>query len=275
MKLKTRKMTEELNFLISSDSNMLLEEVSGLKSLTKALNTYLIYVRKEKEKTREKEQLISDIYTNLAHDIRTPLTSLRGYFQLLETCRDDSKRKQYMEIIESRIFVLQDMLEELFTYTKLKNDAYSIKLEPCCLNKILKDLILSFYEEWSIRGITPNIEITDEIVMFRGNRAGIERAISNILKNAAEHGEEYIDIKLTRKENIVLEVANKITNYENIDVALVFERFYKADSARNKMSTGLGLAIAKEFINRMGGEISASIRDEKFIVRIVLPEYDD
>ena len=102
------------------------------------LNELLDMRRKEKRRYLEKEALIADTYTNLSHDIRTPLTSLDGYFQLMEDCENVDDQRRYLGIIHERIHSLNEMLEELFTFTKLKNDSYSLKLMPCCLNRILK-----------------------------------------------------------------------------------------------------------------------------------------
>ena len=97
------------------------------------------------------ERMIADTYTNLSHDIRTPLTSMDGYFQLLETCSSEADRKRYIEIIEERIESLKEMLEELFTYTKLKNETYELKKERQNLTQILKETVFSYYDEWAER----------------------------------------------------------------------------------------------------------------------------
>lgn len=85
--------------------------------------------------------MISDTYTNLSHDIRTPLTSLDGYFQLLEQSEDAEEQKHYMDIIQERIHSLKEMLEELFLFTKLKNESYHLELKHCCVNQVLKQTI--------------------------------------------------------------------------------------------------------------------------------------
>lgn len=123
-------------------------DLGGIGTLSDRLNELLELQRKEKQRYQEKEALIADTYTNLSHDIRTPLTSLDGYFQLMEECENVEDQRRYLNIIHERIHSLNEMLEELFTFTKLKNESYSLELTPCCINRILKETVFSYYDDW-------------------------------------------------------------------------------------------------------------------------------
>lgn len=209
---------------------------------------------------------------NLSHDIRTPLTSLDGYFQLLEEAGEEKDRKRYIQIIQERIESLKEMLEELFTYTKLQNGTYELKLEPQNVGQILKETIFSYYDNWAEQGISPQFEITEETVWIQGNRQALRRTIQNIIKNGLDHGNKEIRIELSRNENqMELVFQNKIELGEQIDISRVFERFYKADKARSKNSIGLGLSIAKGFVQKMHGEITAEIEEDWFCIKISFP----
>ena len=139
--------------------------VGGIGKLSDKLNELLELRRKEKQHYQEKEALIADTYTNLSHDIRTPLTSLDGYFQLMEECENIEDQKRYLSIIHERIHSLNEMLEELFMFTKLKNESYSLELTLCCMNRILKETVFSYYDEWVRMEIQPDIQITEEQLM--------------------------------------------------------------------------------------------------------------
>ena len=166
---------------------------------------------------------------------------------------------------------LNEMLEELFTFTKLKNESYNLELTSCCINRILKETVFSYYDDWLRKGIQPDIQITEEPIYIQGNQQGLHRVIQNVIKNGLDHGEKKIRIVLEREQNqAVLRIGNQVTCPEQINIDHVFERFYKADAARSKTSTGLGLSIAKELVERMNGEIRAKIEDKEFIVEIVL-----
>lgn len=276
---QVKDICRQLAFLIHHESNMIIThevDSGGIGELTKTLNEFLALRRKERKEYLEKEKIIADTYTNLSHDIRTPLTSLDGYFQLMETSESPEDQKRYMGIIQERIESLKEMLEELFTFTKLKNDSYQLEMSRCCVNRILKEMIFSYYEEWMRLGIIPEIEITEELLYLKGNEHGLRRVIQNIIKNGLDHGEKQIRIQLYKqivdyRAQIMFRISNRVKNPKNIDVSQVFERFYKADAARSRTSTGLGLSIAKELVIRMNGEIGARTEGDEFCVEMRLP----
>ena len=269
---QVKDICRQLAFLMKHDSNMLIHRefgLGGIGMLSDRLNDLLELRRKEKQYYQEKETLIADTYTNLSHDIRTPLTSLDGYFQLMEACENVEEQRRYLNIIHERIHSLNEMLEELFMFTKLKNESYRLELTSCCINRILKETVFSYYDDWVRREIQPDIQITEEQLYIDGNKQGLSRIIQNVIKNGLDHGEKKIRIVLKREQNqAVLRISNQVTASEQIDIEHVFDRFYKADAARSKTSTGLGLSIAREFVRRMNGEIGAKIEENKFIVEM-------
>lgn len=270
-----KDICRQLAFLMKHDSNMLIHrefDLGGIGMLSDRLNDLLELRRKEKQYYQEKETLIADTYTNLSHDIRTPLTSLDGYFQLMEACENVEEQRRYLNIIHERIHSLNEMLEELFMFTKLKNESYRLELTSCCINRILKETVFSYYDDWVRREIQPDIQITEEQLYIDGNKQGLSRIIQNVIKNGLDHGEKKIRIVLKREQNqAVLRISNQVTASEQIDIEHVFDRFYKADAARSKTSTGLGLSIAREFVRRMNGEIGAKIEENEFIVEMSFP----
>lgn len=125
----------------------------------------------------------------------------------------------------------------------------------------------SYYDEWVRMEIQPDIQITEEQLYIHGNRQGLRRVIQNVIKNGLDHGEKKISIVLERDQNqAVLRISNQVTHPEQINIDQVFERFYKADVARSKTSTGLGLSIAKELVSRMDGEIEAKIEKKSLLL---------
>lgn len=254
--------SHETNMLISSESNL-----GGIGELKNAVNQILEENKRQKKEYQDREKVIAETYTSLSHDIRTPLTSLDGYFQLLQDCNNDEDKMRYIGIIQERIGSLNDMLEELFTYTKLKNDTYKIELSQCQINSILVQTVLSYYQDWAAKGITPSLAITDQPLYIEANPQALRRVFQNILKNVLEHGQDQIQITLKEMNGkAVLKVSNKVSNPDEIDIEKVFERFYKADTARGKTSTGLGLSIAYELVKRMNGNIRVELESDIFSV---------
>ena len=273
---QVKDICRQLAFLLKNESNMLITsdiETGGIGRLRDSLNELLSRQRGEKVRYQEKEKMISEIYTSLSHDIRTPLTSLDGYFQLLETSEDPKEQDRYIQIIQERISSLKEMLEELFLFAKLKNDSYQIELSVCCFSSILKETVFSYYDEWQRRGLKPEIQIPGERLYFTGNEQALRRLIQNVIKNGLDHGKDKIGICLYRNEGMLhLKISNQTDHPEKIDISRVFERFYKGDGARSRASSRLGLSIGRELAVKMGGEMQAGISGEEFWIEAVFPE---
>ena len=283
IRAQLRDINDQLDFLYENDTNMLIGTDTNLIYLgqfKQRVNRFVEQWHKKRAEAAKKEQMISDTYTNLSHDIRTPLTSLDGYFQLLKDEKDEKLQAHYIGIIQERIASLKDILEELFMFTKLKNDTFNLEMDKCCVSRLLKQTVFSYYDEWKMRGIEPVVDICDEQIFILANTQALKRVFQNVIKNGLVHGKSDIEIKLytidsgkndgsdrgNKVVNIV--VANTIDDPENIDTSQVFERFYKADEARSVTSSGLGLSIAKELVERMDGKINAQIEDNRFCINI-------
>ena len=272
---QVKDICRQLAFLREHDSNMIITRQikgGGIGELTDLLNEWIAKHKKERREYLDKERSIADAYTNLSHDIRTPLTSLDGYVQLLSDSGDAKEQEYYLQIIRERIASLKDMLEELFTYTKLKNESYQLELAPCVVNRILKDTLFSYYEEWLKLGIEPEFDMTDEALVIIGNEPALRRVTQNIIKNGLDHGKKRIHISLQKEERqAVLTFQNEVENPQEIDLEQVFRRFYKADPARSKNSSGLGLSIAAEFVKKMNGRIYAELAGNLFTIKVLFP----
>ena len=273
-KRQMQSICRQLQFHLEEDSNLLVKVSSGFRStrtLAGIINEFLAKRRAERARVAQKEKSIAEIYTNLSHDIRTPLTSLDGYVQLLSDSRSEEEKNRCLSVIRERIACLKEMLEELFTFTKLKNDGWKLEMTNCCFNKLTAETLFSYYDIWKEQGIEPQIQLPSEELYFQGNESAYKRVLQNVIKNALLHGEKELKVHAFKEgEQIVLEIGNRVENGETIDVEAVFQRFYKADEARSRNSTGLGLAIAKELVERMDGSICAKCADGWFYIIITL-----
>lgn len=245
---------------------------SELNALKDEINQVLEKSRQTNRQTKQNEELFKETITNISHDIRTPLTSLDGYFQLLQTSQSEEERANYISIIQERIFSLSSMLEELFTYTKLQNPQFELEVEELDFSKCVFDTVFSFYEDFQARNIEPEIDFMEERFLVFGNREAMGRILQNIIKNAMEHGKSHIALKLFKEHGkVVFECSNDVENVVEIDIKSVFVRFYKADSARTQSSTGLGLSIAKGLVKKMGGNVEASLNGKIFGIKVSFP----
>lgn len=267
-----KKICRQLAFISEKDTNLKLSEdcfFTELNELNEKINELIEEKKQIIKDTRHKEELFKDTITNISHDIRTPLTSLDGYFQLLTQSSSEEEREKYTAVIKERISSLNDMLEELFTYTKLQNGNYELSMEKVNLKKIVFDTVFSFYEDFKEKNLEPEIDFSEEQYYILGNKEAIKRILQNIIKNAMEHGESNIALSFSKKgQKIIFKCSNDVKNVDEIDMKQVFLRFYKADSARTHTSSGLGLSIAKGLTEKMGGTIEAGLKEQIFSIKV-------
>lgn len=275
---QVKDICEQIRFLNENDTNMMIStkvDYQEIRELAEEINNWHNKYTEEVQTFWKKEQLQKENFTNLSHDIRTPLTSLDGYFQMLMECDNEMDRQRYNKIIQGRIVQLKDMLEELFTYTKLQNKEYEMDMQEENIQQIVYETIFSFYELFKEHGITPEISCTDKKIYVNCNKAAMSRILYNIIKNAWVHGEKKIMLKtMWHKSSFLFSCKNYMQKGQNVELEKIFDRFYKADKARNYGSTGLGLAIAKELTQKMGGEIQAEIQEEWFEIKLIFSGYE-
>lgn len=269
-----KNINHQIEFINTHKTNKIVSgEYSGgcITDLINNINALSEQCTTLKAKCVTNENNIKETITNISHDIRTPLTSLSGYFQLLCQCDVTSERENYSKIIEQQITVLEEMLEELFTYAKLSNETYEMPLTQCHINQILRDAVFSFYYDFKKANFLPEILIPEKPIYIVSNDMALKRAFQNVLKNVIEHGKKCVGVTM-KQNNGEAEIIfyNDIANDAEIDTSRIFDRFYKADIARSSSTTGLGLAIAKELLSKLNASISATVSSNRFEIIIIL-----
>lgn len=242
--------------------------------LEKVINESLIGFRARELQIIKKDDEIKEAITNMSHDIRTPLTSLKGYFELLVDAEDTEQRIRYERIINERIASMGEILEELFIYTKVNSTAYRIRHEKTDISQVLIQTLISYYEDFEKVGITPRMSIEEGLIII-GDGQSLKRIFQNLIKNALIHGANEIEVtlKAVSGKKIRLNISNGYKTDERPDINRVFDRFYKGDSARGTNSSGIGLSVAKKLVQFMDGQISASVLEGKFTITMELPQY--
>ena len=272
-----KSIRDQVHFISRNDTNKRVSfygKSRSMSRLAKDIN-YIIdnYNSKELEiKKQDKE--IKDTLTNMSHDIRTPLTSLKGYFELLEESEDPEEQARYRRIISERIDSLEEILEMMFFYTKVSNVNYQVSLESLNMSEIVMHTLFSYFDDFEKSGLTPNIDI-DENLNVIGNEQSIKRIMQNLIKNCLVHGDNSVDISLkasvTDSKTIILIVSNGVRENDIPDPQKVFDRFYKADNSRHVSSSGIGLSVAKKLTEAMNGKIWAEYKDNLFSISVELP----
>lgn len=264
------EICRRLAFIRTHKTNMRLNLEAPLKSMGRLIdemNAFLEETAEERMRIERESRGLKDSLTGISHDIRTPLTSLSGYFQLLTETEDEKERARYGSIIKARIGSLETMLEELFTYTKLQNSDYKVEMSSINFTQCTIDTVLAFYGQFAERGIRPGVDIEETPAYIYGNEEAVRRILQNIVKNALVHGAGEVFLSLHGDgDNVVFRCSNRCDSPEEIDLEGVFRRFYKADSARKDTSTGLGLTIAAELAKRLGADLKAELAGDVFTI---------
>ena len=192
----------------------------------------------------------------VSHDIRTPLTGAMGYLQLLENTPDAARQKEYISIIRRRMEDLEGLLEELFLFSKLSNEEYSIECSETAPFPVLCDVLAGFYYRLTAAGVEPAVEFGEEERGVWGSEEALRRIFSNLLQNALRYGSGRLEIK--RQGNRIT-FTNPVKQPETLDADRLFDRFYRSDAARHTGGAGLGLASVKGLMEKMGGSAAAAV----------------
>lgn len=256
------KLSEDTNLLITTNSAN--KYVRGIAS---ELNKQLKKLQQERQCYQQGDQELKEALTNISHDIRTPLTAINGYMDLIDHENKNPKIKRYLEIIQNRIVTIEQLMNELFQYSVLVSDNEP-KLEKVAINGVLEESILGFYAALKEADIVPEIHIPEKIIVREMNKSMLYRVFSNLIQNAIRYSDG--DLIISLEEDGTLIFSNHTMGITQVQLAKLFNRFYTVEEARK--STGLGLSIAKLLVENMHGKMRAQYENNMLSIIIELPE---
>lgn len=239
---------------------------AAAEELLTAINALLALREREEGDYRRQEQAIRQQIANISHDLRTPLTSILGYLQLLEgEGLSPEERREYLSIVQGRARALQSMIVSFYDLSRLEGGEYPLSRERVDLYHVLSELVAEFYNDFG--GFDMTVELREGLPAVTADPAGVLRVFTNLIRNALEHGRERMSILLYQEGGEVVSVfANDAPGLTPEDVTHVFDRFFTADKMRTGQSTGLGLAIVKALVERMGHTVTAELEGDLFRV---------
>ena len=265
-----REAADELDEKLRTDTNTLISISSGdraIRALAARMNRQLAALRRERLRLQNGDAELKNAVTNISHDLRTPLTAICGHIELLlqEPLPETAARR--IEIIRERAEAMRDLTEELFKYSVINASADDLRMAPVSLNDVLEQSIAGLYGALTARGIQPQIEMPNALVVRALDKAALRRVFDNVIGNAARYSDGDLSVVLAPDGEI--RIVNSAANLTAVQAARLFDRFYTVNSARG--GTGLGLSIAKGLTEKMGGEIDADVRAGRLCVRIRFP----
>ncbi len=270
MRRSARQMLRELTEKLSEDTNTLIS-LSGsdreMRRLAAELNRQLRTLRELRLRYQQGDQELKDAVTNISHDLRTPLTAICGYLELLEREEKSEAASRYLERIAERTEAMKALTEELFRYSVVLSTAEDMTPEPVDLNAALEEASAGFYAALTGRGIEPVIDLPQTHVVRHLNRAALNRILSNLFSNALKYSDGDLEVTLSPEGELAF--SNAAAGLDPVQVGRLFDRFFSLEAARS--STGLGLAIARTLVERMGGSIAAGYQAGRLTVTVRFP----
>lgn len=281
MKKAAKEIRDGFSEKLMTETNTLLT-ISGrdkdMRSLADSLNRELRKLRGQRHRYYQGDLEVKEAIANISHDLRTPLTAVCGYVELLrglfeqiggrnELTEDLETAKRYLLIIENRAEVLRQLTEELFRYSIVVSAFWDDSSEDVVLNHILEECISTHYKMLKDNKITPDIKMPEKEIKCRLNKPAMLRILENIVGNAVKYSDG--DLEITLSENGEFVFSNHASGFDEIQTEKLFDRFYMVDTAGK--STGLGLSIAKALTERMGGTITAKYHEGVLAIRLFFP----
>lgn len=266
LKKSAKDLADSLSARTNTDTNTLLtvsHRDRHICKLTGVINSELKKLRSDQLRYKQGDAEIKTAVTNISHDLRTPLTAISGYLELLEREEKSPEVTRYLNIIGGRVENMKKLTEELFRYSIILSTE-EFRPEKLDMKKKLEDSLLSFYGGFRTRGIEPQINMPDEPVIRNLDPDALNRIFSNIISNALKYSDGGFSVSLYNDGKITF--SNKAKGLDPVITGKLFDKFFTVDASRN--STGLGLSIARHLTQAMGGSITGEYIDEKLIITL-------
>lgn len=259
-----RELAESFADRLITGTNTLLDlpcRDKEMLRLAHSLNMQLRKLREERHRFCQGDAELKHAIMNISHDLRTPLTAICGYLDLLKREELTEEAKRYLSVIENRTTVLKQLTEELFSYSIILSAA-EIKKETVVLNDVLEEGLAAYYAAFRQRNITPEIQMPEKKVVRQLDRKLLSRIVANLLSNVLKYSDGDLEVLLEETGEIVF--INTASQLDEILAGRLFDRFYTVETGRN--ATGLGLSIARTLAEQMEGRMKAQYRDGKLMI---------
>lgn len=271
-KREFRRINKQITENVDEYANIKTKSVDkDIENLVESIN--LIFDSRQKivaEKNKNEEKIRQSI-SNMSHDLRTPLTSIMGYLQMIKSEKSsEADKKEYMDIVEKRTKSLQQLISSFYDLSRMEGNEYNFNYKKVNLSSILCENIAVFYNDFRNNNIEPIIEIDENVKDIISDDGAINRIFSNLITNMIKHGENFVKITLRQENDVIItEFINKATRLTQENVDKLFDRFYTVDNSRSDKNTGLGLYITRIMVEKLGHSISSKIDNGYLIIEII------
>lgn len=278
------KISETMRSIASGDLTASVE-VRGddeFSEMAETLNAMAEDIRKLMDREREAERTKNELITNIAHDLRTPLTSIIGYLEILFEKKElpEETKEKYLEIAYTKSKKLQRLIDDLFGLTKLSGGKMAMRVSGIDIVKLLSQLLMEFYPNFERAGLVYELESSLPALMITADANLLARLFDNLINNAIKYGAEGKLIRVnvqSEEDSVIVRVINYGRIIPEAELPFIFDRFYRVDQSRasDTGGTGLGLAIARDIAEMHGGEISVTSDLSGTAFQVILPVHLD
>ena len=273
-KNEIKNISRQLKEIKATDTNELVHTVSGQKAcveLIDEINFLLKRVRDNRIVYQQKNHALDQMITNISHDLRTPLTSAMGYIRIIQNSdlSEDEKNRE-LAIIENRLIRLEELISSFFEFSQIISNEKTPEKTEVNIVAVLEESIAHYYDDYCSKNREIVFKCEQHKFMVYSNKNMLLRIFDNLIGNALKHGIGKLLITLDNSDAIRIQFENELQDSE-MDIDHIFDEFYTTDISRTKGNTGLGLAIAKQFTQLLGGKISAEYDGKMFSVIMELP----
>ncbi len=256
------------------------------EQLLRQVNRYIDYHQRQRIAWQQQERQLQEQIENISHDLRTPLTSILGYLELVDDGKLSREDQEALAVVERKSRYLQGLIRDFYDLSRLERTDRPLKLEAVDITRLIRETVLSCYPEFEERHLAVELDLPETAVLLKGNREALERILHNMIQNALRYARSYFRVcvcpaeyaapqedepgemskasgDMAGKNRICLDFCNDAAHLTQADIPCLFERFYTADQARPGGSTGLGLTISKLLAETMEGAASARLTEQR------------
>ncbi len=245
-----------------------------LEELLRRINR--IYQARQQERIvyQHRETQIRQEIENISHDLRTPLTSIIGYVELIkEKDVTGEEREEYLDIIRKRARILQGFVQDFYEISRIEGEDYPFLLEAVSVQNIVSEAAVAYYHEFENKNIQVEIELEEGSCVIAADKIQLNRILNNLIQNAIKYARGRFIIKQYVKDGSChIKFMNDRDTISEEELSRIFDRFYTGDSSRSQGSSGLGLTITKLLVQKMKGTIEAYFEEDMFVIELSWPE---
>ena len=277
--LDVRRMTKQLEEIIENfGTNELVRTNTHSKSLIRfaaKINQLIQLFKEDQQYTHRREKELKQEITNISHDLRTPLTSIKGFSELLtDRSLSEVEKKEFLAIIQKKIDTLTMMVDLFYELSQIDSEDKQLIMEQQFLDQLVVEAMLMFYDDFEKSQLRIHV---DEVVLppIIADKKATNRIVTNIIQNALRYAKSYLTITLIEDEKYVwLRAINDVTEFNRTEINRIFDRTFRLDNSRTAGHLGLGLHIVRQLINKQGGKVVADIHKNEFRIDVAFKKWN-